>query len=55
MFIIINYLKPYGCVQMFVLDGENGLTELLMLNSNTWNRLSVCKILQIPNWIISVR
>ena len=25
------------------LDRNTGLTELLMLNSNTWNHITVCK------------
>ena len=39
--IIISYLKPYKLCKLFVLDKETWWIELLILNRNTWNHLTV--------------
>ena len=40
--IIIRYLKQYNCVQIVCIRSEY-LILLLMLISNTWNHLTICK------------
>ena len=37
------YYKPYSCLKMFILHGYTWQIELLVLNNNIWNHLTVCK------------
>ena len=41
--IIISYLKSFSCVQIIYILLEDLIIELLILNSNTWNHLTMCK------------